>query len=274
MPPGSLAERAATSMRLRWLDARDRLTGRADRLVPPRRLDFVGHSDFIATGDEFLRHFVELGGLRPDDAVLDIGCGIGRMARTVVPYLSAAGRYEGFDVNREGIGWCRRRYRRFPNARFQVADLFNARYNPGGAHRADEYRFPYDDASFDLAFATSVFTHLLPEAVERYVAEAARCLRPGGRLFGTFLLLNDTSRAFIAEGRSGLPFPDAGDTVALLDEAVPEEAVAYSEDFVFDVLRRHGLTLTQVHPGSWCGREEHLSFQDIVIAEREEIPDP
>ena len=112
------------SLRLRALDVRDRVSGRADRLVPPRRLDFAGHSDFVETGDEFLGHFVELGGLQPHHAVLDVGCGIGRMARPLVGYLDAQGSYVGFDVNRDAVGWCRCRYARHGNFRFQVADLY------------------------------------------------------------------------------------------------------------------------------------------------------
>jgi SAM-dependent methyltransferase len=274
MSPAPLGERVAGSLRLRWLDARDRVSGRADRLVPPRRMDFVGHSDFVDTGEEFLGHFVALGGLQPHHAVLDIGCGIGRMARPLVAYLSPEGRYEGFDVNAEGIAWCTRRYARHPNARFQVADLFNARYNPDGTQDAASFRFPYEDETFDLAVATSVFTHLLPAAAERYVAEAVRVLRPGGRLLATFFLLDEGSRALLAAGRSGLPFADAHEDVALVDDAMPEEAVAYAATWLAATLARHGLSAPQVHPGSWCGREDHTSFQDIVIAERERTHTP
>src|SRR3954452_5628933 len=87
--PAPLLERARTSLRLRALDLRDRVSGRADPLVPPRRLHFGGHaeSDFAATGDEFLGHFTRLGGLRASDRVLDIGCGIGRMARPLTRAL-------------------------------------------------------------------------------------------------------------------------------------------------------------------------------------------
>jgi SAM-dependent methyltransferase len=267
---GPLAERLATSVRLRALDARDRLSGRADRLVPPRRLDFVGHSDFVLTGDEFLHYFVEYADLMPDERVLDVGCGIGRMARPLAAFLNASGSYDGFDVNRDGIGWCRRRYRRRSNFRFQVADLFNARYNPTGRYRADEYRFPYADGSFDLAILTSVLTHLLQDECDHYLAEVARVLAPGGRMLATLFLLNDTSRALIAEGMSGLEFSDPEEVVAVVDEAVPEEAVAYADEWVFESLRRHGLELTQVHPGSWCGRQEFVSFQDLVIAAKED----
>lgn len=256
-------------MQLRLRDAADTVAGRRDRLTPPRRLDFVGHSDFAATGDEFLAHFVELGGLQPGERVLDVGCGIGRMARPLAGYLSDEGRYEGFDVNREGIGWCRRRYRRKPNFGFRVADLYNTRYNPGGAHTAAEYRFPYEDASFDFVIAISVLTHLLEADCEHYLQEISRVLAPGGRMLATCFLLNDTSRALIAAGKSGLPFLDPQERVAVVSEEVPEEAVAYDDAWVFETLRGQGLELIGLHPGSWCGREEFTSFQDIVVAARD-----
>jgi SAM-dependent methyltransferase len=262
-------ERTTTSLRLRARDAADTLSGRRDRLTPPRRLDFVGHSDFVATGDEFLDHFVTLGGLQPVERVLDVGCGIGRMARPLAGYLSDEGSYEGLDVNREGIGWCRRRYRRHSNFHFRVADLFNAKYNPGGAHKTVDYRFPFDDGSFDFVIFTSVFTHLLEEEAEHELLEAARMLAPGGRLFATFFLLNDTSRALIDKGKAGLPFLDPEGRVAIVSEEVPEEAVAYDDAWVFETLRGQGLELIGLHPGSWCGREEFVSFQDIVVAQRD-----
>jgi hypothetical protein len=91
-------------------------------------------------------------------------------------------------------------------------------------------------------------------------------LAPGGRLFATLFLLNDTSRALIADGKAGLAFLDVGERVAILDEDLPEEAVAYDDEWVFETLRSDGLELTGIHPGSWSGREEFVSFQDIVVA--------
>ena len=264
-----LRERARDSLRLRALDVKDRLSGRSDRLVPPRRMDFVGHSDFVATGDEMLTHFVELGGLQPGHAVLDVGCGIGRIARPLAGYLGADGSYDGFDVNREGVGWCRRRYARHRNFHFRVADLYNRRYNPGGQYAAIDYRFPYEDARFDFVILTSVLTHLLEAEADHYLSEVARVLRPGGRVLATFFLLDDDSRQAIAAGNAGFQFLDPDAHVAVVSEEMPEEAVAYDTGWVREHLSGHGLSEVSITHGTWSGREDGASFQDIVVAERE-----
>ena len=257
-----------TSLRLRALDARDRFSPHRDPLVPPRRLQFVGRGDFAETGNEFLGYFRELAGLEPHERVLDVGCGIGRMARPLAGYLDPGrGTYDGFDVRADAIGWCRRRYgHAHPNFRFRVADLYNRRYHPGGAHSAGEYRFPYDDGSFDLVIAASVYTHLLEDEAEHYLAESARVLAPGGRLFATFFLLDTVSRAQIAAGASGLPFLDPDEHVAVLSEDLPEEAVAYDAGWVAERLAAHGLEPAELRPGTWSGRDDGLSLQDIVVA--------
>jgi SAM-dependent methyltransferase len=268
VPRQPLAERVRDSLRLRALDLKDRVSGRTGRLVPPRRLDVGGHSDFVATGDEVLTHLVDLGGLQPRHAVLDVGCGTGLVARPLAGYLGAEGSYDGFDVDREAIGWCRRRYARHPRFRFQVADRYDRRHHPYGAHAAAEYRFPYEDASFDFVILTSVLTHLLEAEADHHLAETARVLRPGGRVLATFFLLDEASRAAIAAGDAGLAFLDPGEHVAVVSEDVPEEAVAYDAAWVAGRLGAHGLEQRAAHPGTWSGREDGRSFQDLVVAER------
>lgn len=251
------------------MDLRDRYRagpGRADRLVPPRRLDFAAHSDFVEGGDRFLCHLVELAALQPHERVLDVGCGIGRLARPLSGYLSSAGSYDGFDVNREGIGWCRRRYRRNANFRFKVADVYDPRRNPSGAHAAAEYRFPYDDASFDVIVCASVLGRALEGEADHHLAEVGRLLAPEGRALLAMFLLDDASRAAIAGGTAGLPFLDAEASVAVVSDDVPEEAVAYDRGWVEAALERHGMALAGSHRGTWSGEESGLSFQDLVVA--------
>src|SRR5690349_5044074 len=131
-------------------------------------MNFVGNSDFRATGDEFLGHFEELGGLAPSDRVLDVGCGIGRMARVLASELRPpTGSYDGFDVAGQAIAWCQRHYTGTPVPfRFAHVDLRHPVYNPTGAESATTFPFPYPDAHFDLVIATSVFTHLLEDEAD------------------------------------------------------------------------------------------------------------
>jgi SAM-dependent methyltransferase len=238
-----------------------------DDLIPPEDRIFVGRGDFKAIGTEFLRAFVELGGLEPDHHVLDVGCGIGRMAVPLTGYLSAAGHYEGFDIVADGIEWCNENIAaRHPQFGFRLVDLFNKRYNPGGSIQPREFVFPYADSSFDFGFATSVFTHMLPEDVEHYLDEIDRVLRPGGRTLVTFFLLNDESQGLIAAGRSRLTFAHELGVCRVQRKDIPEAVVAYPEELVTRLFEQRGFEPTEVHHGGWCGRETFTSQQDIVVA--------
>jgi SAM-dependent methyltransferase len=257
--------RAARSLWLRAADAADWALGRRDPLTPPRRrLDFVGDSDFRATGEEFLGLFRELAGLRPADRVLDVGCGIGRMARVLAGELRPPGSYDGFDIVGDAIAWCNGHYRDTPAPfAFKHADLHNSAYNPGGHGSARDYRFPYPDQSFDLAIATSVFTHLLGGEVDNYLSEVARVLAPGGRMFGTWLLAGDD----VVGDAAAFRFAHRDGDAYLEDPAVPQMAVGYSEDWVRERMQAAGLRVRDpIHYGSWRGAPG-VSFQDIVIAE-------
>ena len=264
-PPDPPAlQRALVSMRLRAADLVDTVSGRRDRLTPPRRLSlYVGHGDFRATGEEFLGLFRQLVDLRAQDRVLDIGCGIGRMARVLVPVLRPPGSYDGFDIAQDGIRWCQAHYRDTPAPfRFEHADVHNSVYNAAGRDTPETYRFPYGDDSFDLAIATSVFTHLLPKAADHYLAQAARVLAPKGRLFTTW---------FLTEGQDSPSHPfkrdPATEPAATTDPAAPETAVAYPEAWLRERLDANGLELQAIHAGSWRS-DTGLTMQDVVVARR------
>jgi len=250
-------------------DGADLLLGRRKDLVPLRYSNrFVGDGDFVAVGDEFLKYFVDLGGLRPTHRVLDVGSGIGRMARALTKYLTG-GSYEGIDIVPQGIDWCRRNVsQRYPNFHFQLADIRNLMYNPRGKFEAAEYQFPFGDADFDFTYLTSVFTHMRKREMEHYLLEITRTLRPNGRCLVTYFLLNDESRALIEAGRSSLDFKYPLDGCWTKDEDVPETAVAFDEQYIRKLYHDLGFTVESVRHGSWCGRQEYLSYQDIIVAWR------
>lgn len=241
-------------------------------LMHPLAETLVGQGDPWAIGRLYLSYFRELGALKPSDRVLDVGCGVGRMALPLAQYLDAAGSYEGFDIVAASVAWCQERITaRYPRFRFQHADVRNLTYNPGGQLEASTFTFPYPDGEFDFAFLTSVFTHMLPADVEHYVAELARVLKPGGRCLLSVLLTDPVHQRNLDKGQSAVPLPhDHGFYRTMLADR-PEEAVAYDPAYLCELLARNGLVVQEpLHFGNWSGsRPDELVGQDVVVAVRQ-----
>jgi SAM-dependent methyltransferase len=117
--------------------------------------------------------------IQRESGVLEIGCGLGRIAFPLRYLLSASGSHDGFENCRRKVRYLQSTFEpAYPNFRFKWADVHNTCYNPGGNIPASEYHFPYANENFDLIFAASVFTHMLPAAAAHYFAESGRVLRP------------------------------------------------------------------------------------------------
>lgn len=100
----------------------------------------------------------------PQDRLLDIGTGTAEL-------LSSLSRHRARPEEAIGIDPCR-------NMLSQAGPL------PGGwrLQRADGQDLPFEDESFDLVTASYVLHVMNPDMRRQVLAEAARVLRPGGRL--------------------------------------------------------------------------------------------
>ena len=254
------------------LELLDRRPSRRDSLYPPPRLDFVtgGTDDFEGEAKRFLEHHIELGGLLPNHSVLDVGCGIGRLAAPLTQYLSSKGSYTGFDIVEIGIRWATNHItRQYPNFRFEQADVYSEMYNPQGKHKAFEYRFPYGDESFDYVFAASLFTHMLPDDLRNYLREIARVLKGDGRALITYFLLNENSREAIRNNRSAISFESYLPECWTSNLLLPESALCYEEAVIKHLHAEAGLGIEQpIYYGSWAGRDQCRAFQDITVSRK------
>lgn len=249
-----------------YIDLRLFATGKVEHDLPPLRLRDVGQGDFRRIGEELAELLVRAGKLQPGDRVLDIGCGVGRVAIPLTRYLSGQGSYDGFDVVKRWIRWCRRNITpKHPNFRFAHADIHNSHYNRGGVP-AVEFRFPYTADSFDFAFATSVFTHLDIDAMRHYLAEAQRVLRPGGTLLATFFLLDGDVKPRLGTD-TALDFKVDRGRYRLLDAADPDWAIAIERDLLADLLPPGAWHPPTIEHGFWRHRGG-TSFQDVVVASK------
>jgi len=233
-------------------------------LPPQEFIDAVGGGDFRAIGLHVYELVRDRCGVQPDHRMLDIGSGCGRVAVHFMDYLSEAGRYEGFDIVEPMVAWCNAHISSVcPNFRFQHAALTNTLYSKTGGDPST-YRFPYDDDSFDVLFATSVFTHLVPRSAEHYASEVARVLKPGGKGLLTFYVINDEFRRQRAEGADIMAFGFPHDDYSLMDDANPEAVIAYEDYRARDILTAAGLTIADMSYGFWR-KPGGWTYQDAFL---------
>jgi SAM-dependent methyltransferase len=225
----------------------------------------VGGGDFAGVGFEFLGHLVQRAGLQPTDHVLDVGCGVGRIAYALTYYLSPAGCYEGFDINDEQIRWARQELgSRFPNFHFQTVNICNELYNPQGDVQAAEFIFPYGDAIFDVVFLTSVFTHMQARPTCHYLDEIHRVLKPGGRCLFTTFLLNDEAVRLMQAGQSCWNIVHELEDCFTADPHVPENVIGFKEALVLQWIAARGFTIENISYSGWC-KSPLNSDQDMVV---------
>jgi SAM-dependent methyltransferase len=245
---------------------------KSEGLLPPKRMmKLAGDGDFKKIGKHLLQVFIEIGGLKPNERILDVGCGIGRVAIPLTDYMKDNVFYEGFDIVPHEIKWCQRNISpRFPNFHFRLVDIYNGVYNRRGTYKAANYKFPYKDKSFDFVVSTSVFTHMLTEDVENYLSEIARVLRNDGRCMITYFLLNPETIELMEQKQSILDFKFERDGCSYTHHKnILEHAIAYSENFVRKLYKQNSLTIREpINYGGWRYGKRSEPFQDYIIAQR------
>ena len=112
-------------------------------------------------------HHLDLAALQPGQAVLDLGSGSGTDVFCAAVLVGESGHVVGVDITDEQLAKAARLRDRegFSQVRFVEAHI---------------EELPFDDASFDAVLSNGVIN--LSPAKGRVFAEAARVLRPGGRL--------------------------------------------------------------------------------------------
>jgi len=247
--------------------------------VPPESLrvwvgPFSNAELFARSGNETLKEIVALCGLPPDSQVLEIGCGCGRLSRAFAQYLSPEGSYEGFDVARALIEWCQQQLEpQLRNFRFSWANVRAGGHNPEGAVSGAAFRFPFSDNRFDLAVACSVFTHMLPDEIENYVAETFRVLKTNGRCFMSVFLFDSEAETAVGTGSTIFDFRYPLGACMTFDRERPEEGIACRKDWFLELIESNGFRVDAVQGGNWRRIRSYQISQDYVVA-RKHVLDP
>jgi SAM-dependent methyltransferase len=258
-------EAGRTASRLhRAAAALDRAISDEGYPMPPERGVVMGTPSFRDVGTAFLGYFIEYGELEPEHAVLDIGCGGGRMAAPLLYYLDG-GSYRGFDVHKDSIDWCLEAITPLHQAfDFEFVDLDNPIYNRSDRSAVD-FAFPYEDKVFDFAIATSVFTHMFQDEVLNYLRQTFRVLRPGGAFFCTAFLLTPSSMAEMTRNAGAVKFVAEHHGSLINDPERPAGAVAHFAENFFALATMAGFIPERLLAGQWPGSGAGVTKQDIVL---------
>lgn len=191
------------------LDAARRSGLDVDALTPA---DLAPIDEFHMGGRAATAHIVGLMDLPGGARVLDIGCGLGGVAR----YLAAEKgcRAAGIDLTPEYVDVAR-----MLTERTGLTDRVEF-------HLGSALDLPFAEASFDAATTFHVAMNIADRA--RLYAEAARVVRPGG-CFANFDVMKGPAEGMVFP----VPWAESGDTSFLV---TPEEMERLLRDSGFDVV--------------------------------------
>jgi ubiquinone/menaquinone biosynthesis C-methylase UbiE len=190
--------------------------------VDSAKLAVSGYTDedeYTRTALENVELLQQLVGVGPDDEILEIGCGVGRVGAELAPLCK---RWVGADVSANMLSHARDRLRGFDNV--ELVEL-------SGWDLA-----PVPSESLDVVYCTVVFMHLDEWERYSYVCEAMRVLRPGGRFYvDNFNLLSDPGWEFfmaMKENHHPLLRPPN-----ISKSSTPDEIRTYLERAGFDEIK-------------------------------------
>ena len=175
-------------------------------------------------------NFLKEQGLKPEDKMLDIGCGSFRGGRFFVDYLNT-GNYYGVDKNERLI-----------NEGFVEID----KNKKPTVKVSSDFEF-FRNVKFDYMLAFSVFTHLPSSEIKNCLISVKKSLKPKGELYATF-------------------FEGAGDEIDLGIDGIKthknSDPYHYSFDEIKDLAKETGFNVKKIkikHPR----KQQMLCFSKI-----------
>jgi SAM-dependent methyltransferase len=141
-----------------------------------------GPGEFARAQEKLNAVLLELAGLRNGQDILDVGCGFGGTLQAI-DRAHARMRLTGVNIDLRQLELC---------AQIEPADGNRMEWK-----QADACRLPFPDRSFDRVLCIEAMFHF--DSRRAFFSEAARVLRPGGRLVASDIALADPA------GNSGAP---------------------------------------------------------------------
>jgi SAM-dependent methyltransferase len=255
--------------------------------IPPHEINY-NHgalADPVAYAREFkeracLRElpFLMRHGLTPSSALLDYGCGLGRLAYAASKYLGEDGGYYGYEPNPTALAFLKNAYAPRRNFHFDgrplrleedyvAIELKQPRVS--GAVAGDIDLSSLVDRPIDVQWTCSVFTHMWIDPIVTVLRSVNRVMAPDGVCVNTWLCVDDFAAYSMRCGLSDRQLPIRINGALTYSEHNPLVCVAYELPTVQEIYRRAGHKILDILWGSWSGRDNGVIFIDIIVSKPE-----
>lgn len=127
----------------------------------------LGRTVFSLSGTVYAGRFIQASGLRPDERVMEVGSGLGKILTASQRRVRAEQPYVGIDLSYQMVRRARRgQESRRPSLHFLVASAL---------------QMPFRRQSFDVVLLSHVAKYLTDPQLRQVLAQVKELLRPGGR---------------------------------------------------------------------------------------------
>lgn len=134
---------------------------KVDQVIGPGDFDLIGRIEHA---------LLKMEGLKPEHTLVDLGCGVGRLAVHVIPTL-VGGSYIGIDISQTML----------KRAKARIAEAVPEPPCRVTWVKQTTSQFNLPEKSVDMMCAFSVFTHMEHEDTYKYLKDALRIVKPQGR---------------------------------------------------------------------------------------------
>jgi len=232
--------------------------------------------------DKILPFVRQTGKLNSSSVTLDFGCGFGTLATALINYGHDTGKYFGYDTNLRAIDYCSSAFARVPHFNFycplveRTTNYVTNRRYANARNAFDNHKVASPSRTslkrllggevLTCQFSLSVFTHMWPEDAINSLRSFSEFTSKDTVFINTWLIVDDFARDAVQSGRADRELPIEVGGILTYSNANPLLCTAYPLELLHDVYYKAGHKIEQIGYGSWAGRNNGVTYQDIVVS--------
>jgi SAM-dependent methyltransferase len=240
---------------------------------------------FEAAREKELPFLASVAHLNPKCSTLDYGCGLGRLAAAFADSENRFGSYFGWEPEPQALRWLQSAYENSLGFRFDGTQLINnMNYvtNRGNYSTVEENFESRSEAvpsvtdllrlmngvKFNLQFSSSVFTHMWSSDIALTLKSFNDVASDNALFVNTWLIVDLYAQTSLDRGEADRILPIEINGALTYSQSNPLVCTAYRQKDVERMYRESGHQILEILYGSWSGRSNGVTYQDIVVSKR------